>query len=218
MKICILAVFLAVAALSPSWAATLGEAEGRVESATSATAAGTPPWKHKFGLRCGLALFSDSWWSVFYENQLDGHWAIRPSIEFMASTRDYLSDPMDLYATSANIDRAGVAIDCIYYVFGRWRSGMGPYLMAGLGVHTIDMKDQDGTRVGYDNWIYKQSSGTVPALSVGLGFYRGRYVGLEYKRHFSTLDTPVHGNLGKNWTQVTLNLRFPVPGLPRGGW
>jgi hypothetical protein len=163
--------------------------------------------------------FDNEWLAIFYENQIDGHWAIRPSIEFMSYTESYYSDPAGFRSKSVKVDHVGVAVDCIFYVLGSWRpgrNGIGPYLIAGLGIHSIDMEDKSGTYIGHDNWIYRQDFDTVPAVSVGLGFHPSRYIGLEFKHSFSTLDTRFFGKAGNNWPQFTLNIRLPLPDIPKG--
>jgi hypothetical protein len=228
-KVRALTVFLALMATSPSWATTPIETEGRAKSTKAYEA---PPWKHKFGLRLGDALLSGAWVVIVYENQIDGHWAIRPSIDITTAADGY-RDPLvalpssraaagtPLLGTSidpdyrhVDIDRVGATIDCIYYVFRRGGRGTGPYLLAGLGLHGIDMKDRE-TYIG-NGWTYKQFSGTEPTLSVGLGYHFSRFFGMEYKHYFSTLDSPFPENIGKNWSHVTLNFRFPVPSPPKG--
>jgi hypothetical protein len=208
-----------------------GQARGETR-AKKAEAPGEPPWKHKFGLRLGDALFSGECLAFFYENQLDGHWAIRPSIERMTSTENYYDPPddtipspraapvrtsVDPYYTDVDVYRIGAAIDCIYYLFRYGQRGIGPYLLAGVGAHSIDMKDKYGTWNGRE-MTYRQTSDVAAALSIGLGCHFGRFFGLEYKRTFSALDTIFPENLGKNWDWLSLSLRFPVPGLPKGSW
>jgi opacity protein-like surface antigen len=188
--------------------------QARDETRTGrAEASWGPPWKHKFGLRLGALLLYPKLLTAFYENQINGRWAIRPSIEFMVSDESYL----DAYSNPirVDIDRLGAAVDCIYYVLRRGRSGVGPYLLAGLGVHSIDMKDEGDWNDGEK--VYRQASDVAPALSVGLGYHFSRYFGVEYKHTFSALDTPFPEKLGKNWAWLSLNFRFPAQGLARGG-
>jgi hypothetical protein len=228
MKIRILVVFIASMAMSPVWAAVPSEAEGRTARAKASEA---PPWKHKFGVRLGDALFRGAYMDVFYENQINGHWAVRFSVERMTFSESYY-DPTPDYRPvngmpllrmsidpdyqSVDIDRLGAAVDCVYYVFP-WRrqNGTKLYLFAGLGLHKIDMKDEGSWS---NDFVDRQTSDTVPTLSVGLGCHFSRFFGLEYKHYFSTLDSPFPEDVGKNWGQATLNFRFPVPGLPKGGW
>jgi opacity protein-like surface antigen len=198
--------------------------------AEGAEALGGPPWKHKFGLRVGFLLVYPETLSVFYERQLDRHWAIRPSIELMADTGGYYNPPpgpspraaqvkagvIDPDYTNVSIDRVGATVDCIYYVFRGGGIGTGAYLLAGLSAHSIDMKDEEAW-VGWEK-THRQTSGVAPALSLGLGFHFNRYFGVEYKHTFSALDTVYPEKMGKNWAWLSLNFRFPVPGLAKGNW
>jgi len=222
-------LFLAIMAASPIWGRTLGEAGERAEAERtgSARAAGEststarirerPVWKHKFGLRWFEQISDGEWGAVFYENQINGHWAIRPSIELVKATENYFKYTYSSRTTEVGINRVGVALDCVYYVSARRQDGTGLYLLAGPGAHRIKMKDKQGTWDG-SGTTYDQSSDKALALSVGLGYHATRYFGVEYKRSFSTLDTAFPGGGGKNWGRFTLNLRFPVPGLPKGSW
>jgi hypothetical protein len=243
MKTSALAIFFALTAVLPVWAAPpgpLGATEDETkDAAKSAKAPEQPrhsvaqPWKHKFGIRLGDAGFRSECIAFFYENQIGRHWAVRPSIEFMAATESYyrgfpwspyppatpgapsVKTSIDPAYDSVEVDRGGAAIDCIFYALGRWRRGIGPYLLAGLGLHSIDLKNEyywNGSQL-----IDKQHSATKPALSVGLGCHFGRFFGMEYKHYFSTLNSPFPEDIGKNWNQVTLNFRFPVPGQTKGG-
>jgi hypothetical protein len=65
---------------------------------------------------------------------------------------------------------------------------------------------------------YRETSGIAPAISAGLGYYFNRFCGIELKYAFSALSSPFPDEVGKHWTQFTLNFRFPVPGQAKGGW
>jgi hypothetical protein len=104
-------------------------------------------------------------------------------------------------------------MDCIYYTSGRWKNGTKFYLLAGIGIHRIDMKDELAL-IGAE-FSYKECSALTPALSVGLGYYFGRFFGIEYKHTFSALNTPFPKSFGKDWMQFTLNFRLPLIGLPK---
>jgi hypothetical protein len=180
---------------------------------------------HKFGVRLGSRLLYHSpsytphkdWVSFFYECQLDGHWAVRPSYEIDVEDFRYVADDMPPFTWHlyASIRRTGLAADCLYYIPGDRQNGTKLYLLAGLGVHrvNVDHRIHDGME-----WNYIRSTSTVPARSVGAGYHFGKYFAVEYKYTASSLDSPLPDNMGDSWNQFTLNFRFPVPGLPKGNW
>jgi len=224
------AFFLILAAMTQIWAASRGGLEA-------------PPWKHKFGLRWGTALFDGNWVAVFYENQINERWAVRPSIELMRMTERYYDPitPRSLFEPYSNdpgasgprgmsidpnyrpvdITRVGVDVECIYYGLNRFwtrrQVGTRLYLLAGLGLHSIKMRHEYARWNGQE-MVQRESSDIVPALSVGMGYHINRWVGLEYKYTHSTLNSTFPEDIGEKWNYITLNLRFPVPGLPKGDW
>jgi len=209
------AFFLALAAISPIWA----EAPGKADA---------PPWMHKFGGRLGSRLLYHSpnyfphkdWVSLFYECQFNGNWAVRPSYEIDVENFRYVTDnmPPSTPYWDASIRRTGVAADCIYYLSGGNRqNGTKLYLLAGLGVHRVNV-DHFVQVQDSPVWTRIRSTSTVPARSVGFGYHFSKYFALEYKYTESALESPLPDNMGNCWNQFTMNFRFPVPGLPKGNW
>jgi opacity protein-like surface antigen len=183
------------------------------KAAESAEIDKLPPRKHKIGVSAGDITMQNEVanLNIFYENHLGGHWAIRPALEFTRGSDVYGDRP---YRRPVDINSAGLAVDCVYYASKRRQNGTRFYMLAGLGAHWVSLKDElealtyeDGTKRTHTEY-----SSVAPALSIGLGHYFGRYFGMEYKHTFSTLDSPFHGNVGKNWWRLTLNFRLPVPG------
>jgi len=164
--------------------------------------------RHKIGLRLGITGYS-----IFYEHQFDKHWAIRPAIELTTGMESYDDIP---YGSPRNVDvdRVGLLMDAIYHAH-TLENGSKFYLLAGLGVHKINMKDAE-FMIGADGVRYTEYSGLTPTLSVGLGYYFGRFFGLEYKHTFSALKSHFYDeSVGRNWGQLTASFRIPLAGSPK---
>ena len=219
MNICARALCLSLAAVSPVWAVAPSEAEEKTEIAETAWA---PPWKHKLGVRFGTAAFSrDSLGgvaSLFYENQYDPNLALRYTLEISSAQYDF----KDASRETTTVRRVGVALEGIHYGSESTHDGTGFYGLAGLGVHRIYVSENRGHEPwGRDMPWGRDTESTiiVPALSFGLGYHFGRSFGMEYKHTLSVSrsSTTFHEGTGE-WGQLTLNIRFPAPGLPKGGW
>ncbi|MDR2561481.1 MAG: hypothetical protein LBC63_06905 [Holophagales bacterium] len=166
--------------------------------------------QHKIGLRLGnVNGFAGGGGSVFYEHQFDRHWAIRPALELTKGSEEYDDIPYGS-RRAVDVDRVGLAVDCLYYVSRRWKNGTKFYLLAGLGVHKIDMKDELFL-IGAEGVGYTEYSGFASALSVGLGHNFSRFFGIEYKHTFSALNSHFYDEtVGRNWGQFMLNFRVPL--------
>jgi opacity protein-like surface antigen len=164
-----------------------------------------PLWTHKMGVSADLSSLEHAGaYAIFYEGHLDERWALRPALEYAHGS--------DVYQRSVLIDRAGLSFDCLYYASELRQNGTRFYMLAGLGTHWVSLRDEFGAWGGIGlGHTYTEYSGVVPALSVGLGYYFGRNCGMEYRRTFSTMDSPFPGSGGKNWWRLALCLRFPTP-------
>jgi hypothetical protein len=170
--------------------------------------------QHKIGLRLGSVGFSGGGGSIFYEHQFDKHWAIRPAIELTKGSEEYDDIPYGSRRT-VDVDRVGLAVDCIYYMSRRWKDGTRFYLLAGLGTHKVNMKQEEFLICG-KGIRYTEYPSSAPALSAGLGHCFSRFFGMEYKHTFSALNSPFYDEtVGKYWGQFTLNFRIPLVGATK---
>jgi len=168
--------------------------------------------QHKIGLRLGgVNGFAGGGGSIFYEHQFDRHWAIRPAIELTKGSEEYDDIPYGS-RRAVDVDRVGFAVDCLYYVSKCWKDGTKFYLLAGLGAHQIDMRDEQFL-IGAEGIGYTECSGLSPALSLGFGYCFNRFIGIEYKHTFSALNSHFYDEtVGRNWDQFMLNFRVPLAG------
>ena len=213
MNILAHALCLSLAAASPVWAVAPSEAEEKTEIAETAWA---PPWKHKLGVRFGTAAFSSGSIvgaaSLFYESQHGPDMALRYALEISGGQERY-KDTIPRSESTA-VHRVGVAVDCIRYLSESRHDGTGLYGLAGLGVHRIHVSDGRWTAGG---WSETNPIKIVPTLSIGAGYHFGRSFGMEYNYTLSALSTTFPESAG-DWGQLTLNFRFPVPGMSKGNW
>jgi len=167
--------------------------------------------QHKIGLRFGGVNGFAGGGSIFYEHQFDRHWAIRPATELTKGSEEYDDIPYGSRRT-VDVDRVGLAVDCIYYMSRRWKDGTRFYLLAGLGVHKVNMKQEEFLICG-EGIRYTEYPNFAPALSLGLGYSFSRFFGIEYKHTLSALNSPFYDEtVGRNWGQFMLNFRHPLDG------
>jgi len=221
-------IFSIVFLLSLSFLSVLSASPVLVEASTEAgektqgaKVTGVPPWKHKFGFRVGDANLLYGVVCVFYENQLNPRFAIRPALEYTEGD-DYLAW---FGSDSIHTQRVGVALDGICYLSRRKQNGTGLYGLAGLGVHrTHVLEGVSYGEHGYFRWEKNTYIGNVPVISLGLGCYFGRFFGTEvkYSHYDNELAFPRSSYFPdisrENYYSFTLNFRFPMPGMPKGNW
>jgi len=169
---------------------------------------------HKIGMRLGGVNGFAGGGSIFYEHQFDRHWAIRPAIELTKGSEEYDDIPYGSRRT-VDVDRMGLAVDCIYYMSRRWKDGTRFYLLAGLGTHKVNMKQEEFLICG-EGIRYTEYPNLAPALSAGLGYCFSRFFGIEYKHTLSALNSPFYDEtVGRNWGQFMLNFRIPLTGATK---
>jgi hypothetical protein len=174
--------------------------------------------QHKIGLRFGFTEMLAVSGSIFYEHQLSGHWALRPAAELTRGGTSFtahyviIDENSECYEEAdITFDRTGLALDCIYYASRHWKNGTKFYLLAGLGIHRFGRKGA----MGGEGFGQKEYSTTLPALSLGVGCYFSRFIGMEYKHALSRPNSTFVVGTDRNWGQLTLNCRFPLAGSPK---